>query len=174
MVVRLPYVWGPGETLTPLLVDAIRRGWFVWFGQGRHLVSTCHVDNASAGILAAAARGIGGRIYQLTDGEPVVLREFIEAHLAACAIPAPTRSLPSALGITVADLCGAALRLVPACDGFLATPSIVRYLAQEVTIDDRDARHELGYRPRVTWSPDRVRASSRAAAAAISSTEASA
>ena len=83
MIVRPRFVWGRGDTtLLPLLVEGTRSGPFRWVGGGRQLTSTTHVDNTVEGLLAAAERGRGGRAYFVTDGDPVVFRDFVGELIA--------------------------------------------------------------------------------------------
>jgi nucleoside-diphosphate-sugar epimerase len=82
------------------------RGRFAWIGGGRHLSSTCHVDNAAEGVLLAAERGGPGEIYFLTDGEPVELRAFLTQVLATYGADPGDRSVPRWLARIVAALTG--------------------------------------------------------------------
>src|SRR5213593_692648 len=78
VVVRPRLVWGVGDTtILPALVEAARSGRLRWIAGGRHLTSTTHVDNAVHGLLLGAERGAPGGVYFVTDGEPVVFREFV-------------------------------------------------------------------------------------------------
>jgi nucleoside-diphosphate-sugar epimerase len=83
VVVRPRFVWGPGDTtLLPLLIEAVRSGRFAWIGGGHHRTSTTHIDNTVEGLMLAAERGSPGGVYFVTDGEPVVFRDFITRLLA--------------------------------------------------------------------------------------------
>lgn len=148
VVVRPRLVWGPGDTtILPGLVEAVRSGRFMWIGGGRHLTSTTHVDNAVQGLVLAAERGASGCAYFVTDGEPVVFREFVTDLLATQGIEPPRRGIPRWLGRVLAagsETAWRALRLRGA-------PPVARLafwlLALETTIDITRARTELGYEP---------------------------
>jgi nucleoside-diphosphate-sugar epimerase len=148
VVIRPRLVWGPGDTtILPALISAVEAGRFAWIGGGRHLTSTTHVDNAVEGLVLGAARGKPGGVYFVTDGEPVVFREFISDLLSTGGVEAPDRNLPAP---AARFLAGAgegvwrALRLKRA-------PPLTRLAywlsAQECTIDISRARAELGYEP---------------------------
>ena len=78
VVVRPRFVWGAGDTsVLPALRTAVERGRFSWIGGGRHRTSTTHVDNTVEGLVLGAERGRSGEAYFVTDGEPVVFREFV-------------------------------------------------------------------------------------------------
>src|SRR5205807_6324040 len=92
VVVRPRFVWGRGDTtLLPTLVELVRSGRFAWIGGGRHRTSTTHVDNAVEGLVLGATRGQPGNAYFVTDGEPVLFREFVSQLLDTQGIVAPTR-----------------------------------------------------------------------------------
>jgi nucleoside-diphosphate-sugar epimerase len=151
VAVRPRLVWGPGDTtILPAIVVAARSGRYAWFDGGRYLTSTCHVRNACAGILAALDRGAGGRAYFLTDGEPVLYREFLTALAATAGVDLPDRSLPRPVARVAAAACETVwrtlrLRSVPPIDR-----TVVALSGQEMTVDDTRARRELGYTPVLT------------------------
>ena len=64
-------------------------------GGGNHLTSTTHIDNTVEGLMLGAQRGRPGNVYFVTDGEPVVFREFVGELLATQGVPAPTRRISS-------------------------------------------------------------------------------
>src|SRR3954453_23632888 len=78
VVVRPRLVWGVGDTtILPGVVGAVKSGQFRWIDGGRHLTSTTHVENTVEGLWLGATQGRPGESYFVTDGEPVVFREFI-------------------------------------------------------------------------------------------------
>lgn len=148
VVLRPRLVWGAGDTtLLPAMVAATEAGRFAWVGGGTHRTSTTHVDNTVEGLLLAAERGTPGEAYFVTDGEPVVFREFISAMLRARGVEPPTRTVPTALAGAVARGGELAWRLLP----LPGEPPLTRFgfwfTSQECTLDDSKARRELGYSP---------------------------
>ena len=67
-----------------------RSGRFRWIGGGRQLTATTHVDNTVEGLWLGATKAPAGSVYFVTDGEPVVFREFLTAMLAPRASRCPT------------------------------------------------------------------------------------
>lgn len=144
VIVRPRFIWGAGDTnLIPRIADLVKRGRFAWIGGGRHLTSTCHVDNVIEGTLLAAERGAPGAIYFLTDGEPVEFRAFLTQLLAAYGADPGDRSIPLWLARTVAALTGW-MKQPP------VTRTAVALIGQEVTVVDTKARRELGYTSHVS------------------------
>ena len=95
VVVRPRFVWGRGDTtLLPSIVELVRSGRFAWIGGGRHLTSITHVDNTVEGLISGASRGRPGEAYFVTDGDPVVFREFVTRLLETQSVcrPRPARS----------------------------------------------------------------------------------
>jgi nucleoside-diphosphate-sugar epimerase len=151
VVVRPRFVWGRGDTtLLPLLTDAVRSGRFAWIGGGRHRTSTTHIDNTVHGLMLAAVRGAPGGVYFVTDGEPVVFRDFITRLLATQGVEAPARSVPTRVARAVAATSEAAWRLLPLPGRPPLTRLTVWVSGLETTIDITRAREELGYAPVTT------------------------
>ncbi|MEA2273683.1 MAG: hypothetical protein QOI98_2391 [Solirubrobacteraceae bacterium] len=148
VVLRPRLVWGVGDTtILPPLVEAVRAGRFAWLGGGTHLTDTTHVDNVVEGLVLAAQRGRPGNAYFVTDGEPVVFRDFITELLATQGVEVPSRSLPPLVGRALAAGGEAAWRLLPLKGGPPLTRLAYWLSALECTIDISKARSELGYEP---------------------------
>jgi nucleoside-diphosphate-sugar epimerase len=148
VVVRPRFVWGRGDTtLLPTMVDMTRRGRLAWVAGGGHLTATTHVDNTVEGLVLAAERGQPGEAYFVTDGDPVVFREFVSEMLRTQGVQPPTRSVPRALAGSLAvggETAWRALHLS-------GQPPLTRFAywvsSQECTIRIDKARRELGYEP---------------------------
>jgi nucleoside-diphosphate-sugar epimerase len=151
VVLRPRLVWGPGDaTVLPGFVEAIESGRFTWVGGGEHLTSTTHIDNAVHGLRLAGEYGRSGEAYFVTDGEPVVFRDFITRLLATRGMTPPDRNLPRAVARAAAIASETMWRALP----LPGTPPITRMAyfltANEVTVDITKARSELGYEPVIT------------------------
>jgi nucleoside-diphosphate-sugar epimerase len=148
VVLRPRLVWGPGDTtIVPALKEAVEKGRFSWIGGGKHRTSTTHVDNVVEGLVLAATKGAPRNAYFVTDGDPVVFRDFITKLMATAGVEMPNRSTPTAI---VKPLAG----LVEGVWGTLrlkSAPPLTRLAvwlsAYECTIDISKARTELGYEP---------------------------
>jgi nucleoside-diphosphate-sugar epimerase len=148
VVVRPRFVWGRDDsTALPQLLAAARAGKLAWIDGGGYRTSTTHIANLCEGVDKALQHGQSGHVYFITDGEPVMFRDFISRLLATQGVTAPDKSVPRAL-----------LRKIAAIGDVLASisrgrikPPITRQeyatMAVEVTLDIGKARKELGYQP---------------------------
>lgn len=151
VAVRPRFVWGKGDTtLLPNMIETIEAGKWAWVGGGRNLTDTAHVDNVVEGLVLAAEKGRPGESYFITDGEPVVFREFVTAMLRTQGVEPPGRSLPAWTAAPMARVCETAWKLLP----LKGEPPMTRFrswlLTQECTIEIGKAKSELGYRPVVS------------------------
>lgn len=148
VVVRPRFVWGRGDTtLLPRLTEMVRSGRFRWIGGGRQLTATTHVDNTVEGLWLAATKGTAGGVYFVTDGEPVVFRDFLTRLIGTQGVEIPDKSVPPAVAGAAARAAEAIWRLL----GRTSDPPLTRFAvwasSQECTIDISRAERELGYRP---------------------------
>jgi nucleoside-diphosphate-sugar epimerase len=148
VVVRPRFVWGRGDTtLLPAITEMVRSGRFRWVGGGRQLTATTHVDNTVEGLWLGATKGQPGGVYFVTDGEPVVFREFLSALLGTQGVAIPNKSVPPAIAGPAASAIERLWRLL----GRPGNPPLTRFAvwvsSQECTIDISRAERELDYRP---------------------------
>jgi nucleoside-diphosphate-sugar epimerase len=148
VVVRPRLVWGSGDTtILPSLVQAVEKGRFAWIGGGHHRTSTTHVDNVVHGLMLGAERGRPGGVYFVTDGEPVVFREFISELLGTQGVEPGDRNLPAPVAHAMAAG-GEGMWRTFRLGGSPPITRLAYWLsAQECTIDISRARQELGYEP---------------------------
>ncbi len=151
VVLRPRFVWGEGDTtLLPAISEMIAKGRFAWVGGGRNLTAITHVGNVVEGLMLGAERGAPGEAYFVTDGDPVIFREFVTEMLATKGVEPPDRSLPGALAGPMAAIFEAAWKHLPVP----GAPPLSRFaswvLTQECTINISKARRELGYEPVVS------------------------
>jgi nucleoside-diphosphate-sugar epimerase len=151
VALRPRFVWGRGDTtLLPEMVATVEAGKWAWVGGGRNVTDTTHVDNVVEGLVLAAGRGRAGEAYFVTDGEPVVFREFVTALLQTQGVEPPDRSLPAGTAAPLARLAEVAWKALPLRGSPPMTTFRSWLLTQECTIDISKAREELGYAPIVT------------------------
>lgn len=93
-----------------------------------------------------------GRAYFITNGEPVVLWDWINDLLRALGIPPVTKHLPLGVAKAVGGLCEVFWRALP----LAGEPPLTRFVAKELASDHwfdvSGARRDLGYIPRVSMA----------------------
>jgi 2-alkyl-3-oxoalkanoate reductase len=156
VALRPHLIWGPGDPhLVPRLLASARAGRLRIVGEGTNRVDMVHVENAADAHMAAERalsqgnRPAGGKAYFITNGEPVVLWEWINGLLAALGEPIVTRKISLRAASAIGRACELAWRLLPVG----AEPPMTRFIACELAkdhwFDISAARRDLAYVPRV-------------------------
>jgi len=155
IALRPHLIWGVGDNhLIPRVVERARKGKLRIVGDGSNKVDIVHVENAADAQIRAqvALERVEscGRPYFITQGEPVVLWDWINDLLTRLGIPQVEKqiSLPAAYRM------GATLEGVWKTFRFAGEPPMTRFLATELAkdhyFDITAARHDLGYHPSVS------------------------
>jgi nucleoside-diphosphate-sugar epimerase len=148
VVVRPRFVWGAGDTtLLPAIVELVRAGRFRWVGGGGQLTATTHVDNTVEGLWLAATKAPAGGVYFVTDGEPVVFREFVSRLIETRGVTPPTGNVPVAVARVAASASERIWRILRRPGHPPLTRFSVWVSSLECTLDIGRAERELGYRP---------------------------
>jgi nucleoside-diphosphate-sugar epimerase len=148
VAVRPRLVWGPDDaTWLPSLMEKVSRGAFRWVDEGRHLGSTCHVDNVVEGMILAAEKGRAGESYFLTDGPPRTFREFATAYLATAGVVPADNSVPGWLMRMVGAVVEAVWRVLRIRSAPPLNRVEVAMVSHPMILSDAKARSVLGYQP---------------------------
>jgi nucleoside-diphosphate-sugar epimerase len=156
VALRPHLIWGPGDPhLVPRILARARAGRLRIVGDGKNRVDMVHVENAADAHLAAESalsRGVSGaegRAYFITNGEPVVLWDWINGLLLALGEKLVTRTLSLGAASAVGLACEAAWTLLRLGGEPPMTRFIAAELAKDHWFDITAARRDLGYVPRV-------------------------
>ncbi len=149
VVLRPHLIWGPADNhLVPRIIA--RAGSLRRVGDGSNRVDTIYVDNAArAHVLAMEALennpALSGRIYFISDDNPIGLWEMVNRILAAGGKPPVTRSLSP----TAAYCIGSVLEWAYRTFGLSGEPRMTRFVARELAtthwFDISAAKRDLGY-----------------------------
>jgi nucleoside-diphosphate-sugar epimerase len=168
--------------LVPRVLERARAGRLRIVGDGKNRVDMVHVENAvdahllaeralaqshpmgdftsegpareshPLGDFASGARAAAGRAFFITNGEPVVLWDWINDLLRALGERPVTQRVPLAVASVVGAGCELAWRLFP----LRGEPPMTRFIAAELAknhwFDIAAARRDLGYVPRVSMA----------------------
>ncbi len=156
IVLRPHLIWGPGDNhLVPRIIQRARRLRRV--GPGNNLVDTIYIDNAAHAHLLAAVQlrdrpELSGRVYFISQDEPIALWNMVDAILAAADLPPVRRSISAAAAMRIGTLMEWLYRILH----LPGEPPMTRFVAQELAtahwFDIRAAKTDLGYRPQVSTS----------------------
>jgi len=151
VILRPPFVWGPGMANLEGIVDLVNSGQFSWIDHGRHLVDFVHVDNLAHAITLALTNGEHGLVSYITDDSPRSAREFFVPVLAARGADASKAgSYPLALASPVATVLDALARARHSTTPPPITPWVIAFLGRDRVYDITRARTHLGYQPIIT------------------------
>jgi nucleoside-diphosphate-sugar epimerase len=170
------------RNVVPRVLALARRGRLKIIGRGLNKVDVTHITNVvDAHLLAEQAlaschlirdnmpkpmthdchlisdkrpeaAGPVGRAYFITNGEPVVLWDWINALLRGLAVPEIRRRVPLGAAYAAGSVLEALWRVLP----LRGEPPMTRFVAKEMATDHwfdiSAARRDLGYAPRVTMA----------------------
>jgi nucleoside-diphosphate-sugar epimerase len=153
VVLRPGFIYGPGDrTVVPKLVENLRNGIVRYLGNGRQALNTIYVGNlVEAMLLAEQKEGVVGQVYNLTDGEAVSKRRFIEGIANGLGVPPPKASVP----LWVARLAASVMETWARKRGDAEPPRLtqarLKFLGLNLDFSIDKARRELLYVPRWTF-----------------------
>jgi nucleoside-diphosphate-sugar epimerase len=160
IALRPHLIWGPGDNhLVPRIIQRARR--LRRIGHGRNRVDTIYIDNAAeAHLLAAVALlnrpELSGKVYFISQDDPIPLWEMVDAILAAADLPPLTRSVST----TAAKRIGRMMEWIYRIFRLAGEPPMTRFVAEELAtehwFDIRAAKTDLGYQPLVS-TPEGLR-----------------
>lgn len=168
IALRPHLIWGVGDPhLVPRILARARAGRLRIVGSGQNKVDMVHVANAvdahllaeralsvsqPSTLTAQLARAAAGRAFFITNGEPVVLWDWVNQLLTALGEPPVTRHI----SLRTASAAGAACELLWRTLRLRGEPPMTRFIAAELAKDHwfdlTAARRDLGYSPRISMA----------------------
>jgi len=156
IALRPHLVWGPGDPhLVPRIIKRAQAGRLRLVGDGRNLVDFTYIDNAAAAHLLAADRltpeaTCAGRVYFVTNGEPLPMGDWLGKILRAASLPPHLPSIPPSVAYMVGAVLESLHRLLRPSEEPLITRFVARELATAHWFDISAARRDLGYEPAIS------------------------
>jgi nucleoside-diphosphate-sugar epimerase len=153
VVLRPGFIYGPRDrTVLPRLIENLKQGKVPYLAKGKYALNTIYVGNlVEAAFLAAEKPPALGQVYNLTDGEAVSKKRFIDAVADGLGAPRPTRSVPLWLARAVAWVLERRARRRGAERPPRLTQGRLKFLGLNLDFSIDKARRELGYQPRFTF-----------------------
>lgn len=161
-------VWGPGDkNVVPRVLALAKKGRLKIIGSGRNKVDVTHITNVvDAHLLAEQALGSGslidykpsgaknpgGKAYFITNGEPVILWDWINQLLRGVGAPEITKHISLGAAYAAGGVLEALWSVLP----MKGEPPMTRFVAKEMATDHwfdiTAASRDLGYSPKVTMA----------------------
>lgn len=153
VALRPGFVYGPGDrAVMPRIIDNLRIGFVRYPGGGQQALNTIFVRNlVDAVFLALDCEAAVGQAYNLTDGERVSKRRFIEKIADTFELRRPTRTPPMWFAYTLTWIYEKTYRLVGAKEAPPYNFARLKFMGFNLDFSIEKAQRELGYRPRVNF-----------------------
>lgn len=154
VVLRPGFIYGPRDrTVMPRIINTLRNQAMRYPGaKGARALNTIFVRNLIDAIfLAIASDAAVGQIYNLTDGEFVSKRRFIEKIADAMSLPYPTLTPPFWLAWLVTWTSDRIAHLKKAKEAPAFNFTRLKFMGLNLDFSIEKAKRELGYHPRVTF-----------------------
>ncbi|BCG23197.1 dehydrogenase [Pseudomonas tohonis] len=153
---RPRFVTGAGDTsIFPRLIEMQRKGRLAIIGNGLNKVDFTSVHNLNEVLLSGllAAGPALGKVYNISNGQPVPLWDVVNYVLRRLDLPPVTRHVPFGIAHAAATLNETVCKLLPG----RPEPSLFRLgvavMARDFSLDISRARHYLEYDPTASvWS----------------------
>jgi len=154
VVLRPGFVYGPRDrAVLPRLIEGLRQRAIRYVGaRGQRALNTIYIGNlVHALFLAVESEKAVGQVYNLTDGEYVSKRRFIEKIADAMGLPHPHLMPPYWLAWLVTWCAEALARLRGTTEAPRFNFTRLKFLGLNLDFSIEKAQRELGYRPRYSF-----------------------
>jgi len=156
VAIRPHLIWGPGDPhLVPRILEKAGKNRLVKVGEGKNRVDIIYIDNAVSAHLKAGEAltpdgNVAGKTYFVSDGEPVILWDWINQLLKRMGKPIVSRKISYGNAMKL----GALLEMIY---GFLRLknePPMTRFLASQLATSHyfniSRAKKDFDYQPLVS------------------------
>lgn len=149
VIVRPGFIYGERDrTVLPKLLDAIRKGRFVYFGSGEQAMNCIYVKNLVHAIfLAAESSEADGETFNVTDGEPVSKRRFVSRVAELAGYEPPRKRIPRGLARILANVVQGIAKARGATRPPLINKARYKFIGLNLDFSIDKARRVLGYEP---------------------------
>jgi nucleoside-diphosphate-sugar epimerase len=152
MIFRPRAVYGPHDaTIVPRILRLAEKRRLPLINDGRAVIDPTYVGNFVDAVRSALTAGGGAwnEAYNISNGEPIEIRDFFASVLEALGVPFRPKNVPEAAAMTVAGF----MELVGYLPFGPKQPALTRfsvgYMATSTTMSIEKAHRKLGYAPRI-------------------------
>jgi nucleoside-diphosphate-sugar epimerase len=156
VALRPHLIWGPGDPhLVPRVLARAKAGKLKFVGTGENLVDCTYIDNAATAHLNALnklhpAAACAGKVYFISNGEPIAMKELLNRILAAGSQPPVSRQVKPGIAYTAGHVLEIIHRLLIPSKEPIMTRFVARQLATAHWFNLDAARRDLGYDPAIS------------------------
>jgi 2-alkyl-3-oxoalkanoate reductase len=154
VVLRPGFVYGPRDrNVLPRIIENLKNHQVRYPGGGDAAMNTIFIGNfVQAVFLALEKQEAVGQVFNLTDGEFVSKRRFIETICDALGLDKPTGKPPLWLAKVVTAISEKKARLLGAKEAPKFTFAKLKFMGFNLDFSIEKAKIELGYLPRYSFS----------------------
>ena len=140
-------IWGKGDLIDRILGKAANLNQFGWFDQGNYLFSTCYIDNLCAAVQKALLSQANQESFFISDGPPVLFRQWMSQRLLAGHYKVPTLSIPRFLAWPLARFTENGWNYLPLRGEPPLIREMVHLMAHPFSVSIKKAQEQLAYEP---------------------------
>ena len=150
-IIRPGFVFGPRDKkIVPKTVDFIKKGKFVFIGNGQNKVNLIYVENlADITVKASNADEAEGQTYNVTNDSGLNFKEFISMIADIWQLPRPRTHIPKNLAHLVCALLEFKAKIYKAKKPPLLNKSRLKFLSLNLDFDISKIKQDLGYQPEI-------------------------
>jgi nucleoside-diphosphate-sugar epimerase len=159
-VLRPGFIYGPRDrSVLPRIATRLKERSIIYIAKGRYALNTTYVSNLVDAILLGVENPAAvGEVFNITDGEFVSKRQFLEAAADGTGMPRPRGSVPVWLARFVANWRESVFRRKNKPHPPRATQAQLKFAGLNLDFSIAKARTKLGYEPKVNFNEGMQRA----------------
>ncbi len=153
ITIRPRGIFGPMDTvISPRLIPRLRSGRLPMIGDGENIVDLTYIENVVDALLLCSESPTHtlGKKYNITNGEPIKLWEWLEKICKELDYPSPKIKISSSVAYALAAILEAIFTITPTHPEPPLTRMAVNMVSNSTTLDISAAKAELGYQPKIS------------------------
>ena len=140
-------IWGKGDLIDRILGKAANLNQFGWFNQGDYLFSTCYIQNLCEAVNKALLSKSNRESFFISDGPPILFRQWMSRRLLAGHYKVPTLSIPRFLAWPLARFTENGWNYLPLRGDPPLIREMVHLMAHPFSVSITKAQEQLAYQP---------------------------
>jgi nucleoside-diphosphate-sugar epimerase len=151
-ILRPATVYGPRSQALVDIIHALRRRRMYLIDEGKYPAGLTYIGNLVDAMILAADRDVSsGRAYNITDGNKVTWREYIDAIADMAEYPRAKRNFSQDRAFAVASFWENVYRMLGRTQRPPMTRLMVEWMSTDQSLIIDQAARDLDYRPRVSF-----------------------